>query len=68
MKKYQYHIVLKKSQEGYSIHCPELPGCWSWGNTEEKAIERITSAMGESLSAVTASLHGADEREIGVVL
>jgi len=25
----RYKIVLQKSEEGYSVSCPGLPGCWS---------------------------------------
>lgn len=37
----QYKIGLKKTEEGYSVWCPGLPGCWSQGETEREAIENI---------------------------
>ncbi|HYO48652.1 MAG TPA: type II toxin-antitoxin system HicB family antitoxin [Chloroflexia bacterium] len=37
----KYKIALRKSEEGYSVSCPGLPGCWSQGDTEEQAIENI---------------------------
>ena len=27
----RYKVVLRKSEEGYSVSCPGLPGCWSRG-------------------------------------
>ena len=39
----KYKIVLHQSEEGYSVRCPALPGCWSQGDTEAEAIE--TSKM-----------------------
>jgi hypothetical protein len=33
----RYKVELIKSEEGYAVGCPELPGCWSQGNTEEEA-------------------------------
>lgn len=42
-----YKVVLEKSDEGYSISCPVLPGCWSQGGTELEALENITSAIHE---------------------
>jgi predicted RNase H-like HicB family nuclease len=62
----RYSIVLQKSDEGYAVHCPALPGCWSQGQTEQEAIENIRDAIQEYLAAVNESLHGADIREIEV--
>ncbi|HZG52113.1 MAG TPA: type II toxin-antitoxin system HicB family antitoxin [Pyrinomonadaceae bacterium] len=48
----KYKIVLEKSEEGYSVSCPGLPGCWSQGATEEEAIENIQDAIQEYLAAI----------------
>ena len=48
----KYKIVMKKSEEGYSVSCPGLPGCWSQGETEEEAIQNILSAIQEFLAAI----------------
>lgn len=47
-----YKVVLQSSEEGYSVQCPELPGCWSQGATEEEALENIRVAIEEYLAAV----------------
>jgi len=44
-----YKVVLQKSEEGYSVSCPALPGCWSQGETEEDALENIKDAVAEYL-------------------
>jgi predicted RNase H-like HicB family nuclease len=44
-----YKVVLQKSEEGYSVNCPGLPGCWSQGATEEEALENIKDAISEYL-------------------
>ena len=62
----KYRVVLQQSEEGYSVHCPGLPGCWSQGDTEEEAIENIKDAIREYLDAVEESLQNADVREIEV--
>ncbi len=62
----KYKIVLKKSEEGYSVSCPGLPGCWSQGETEEEAIKNILSAIQEYLAAIDDSIKGADVREVEV--
>ncbi len=62
----KYKIVLKKSEEGYSVSCPGLPGCWSQGETEEEAITNILSAIQDYLAAIDDSIKGADVREVEV--
>jgi predicted RNase H-like HicB family nuclease len=56
----KYKIVLRQSEEGFSVSCPTLPGCWSQGKTEEEAVENIRDAIREYLLAVAESLQGAD--------
>jgi predicted RNase H-like HicB family nuclease len=34
------------------VGCPDLPGCWSQGKTEEEALENIKSAIVDYLAAV----------------
>lgn len=62
----KYKIVLAKSEEGYSVSCPGLPGCWSQGATEEEAIENIQNAIQEYLAAVEDMFQDADVREVEV--
>jgi predicted RNase H-like HicB family nuclease len=46
-----YRVVLRKSEEGYSVSCPGLPGCWSQGATEEEALANIQVAIREYVQA-----------------
>ena len=48
----KYKVKLEKSDEGYAIWCPGLPGCWSQGKTENEAIENIKDAIETYLSVV----------------
>ncbi|MEX2148811.1 MAG: type II toxin-antitoxin system HicB family antitoxin [Burkholderiales bacterium] len=64
----KYRIALHKSEEGYSVSVPGLPGCWSQGATEKEALENIKDAIGEYLSAVNEQLRGEDVREIEVTV
>jgi predicted RNase H-like HicB family nuclease len=64
----KYKVVLNKSDEGYSVHCPGLPGCWSQGGTETEAIENIKEAITDYLAAVYESVKDADMREIDVAV
>jgi predicted RNase H-like HicB family nuclease len=62
----RYRIALHKSEEGYSVSVPGLPGCWSQGDTENEALENIRDAICEYLSVVDEQLRGEDVREIEV--
>jgi predicted RNase H-like HicB family nuclease len=45
------NVGILKTEEGYSVWCPGLPGCWSQGETEPEALENIQSAIEEYLAA-----------------
>lgn len=62
----KYQVVFKKSEEGYSVSCPGLPGCWSQGKTEAEALENIRSAIQEYLTAVKKITEGQQTREVEV--
>jgi predicted RNase H-like HicB family nuclease len=47
-----YPVVLKKSEEGYAVGCPALPGCWSQGATEEEALQNIRIAIREYIEVL----------------
>ncbi len=63
-----YKVRLQKSEEGYSVSCPGLPGCRSQGETEEEALENIQDAIREYLAAVDELVEGEDVREIEVAV
>lgn len=56
-----YTIVLRRDEGGYSVSCPELPGCWSQGETEDEALENIRDAIREYRSATNAIVKETDE-------
>jgi predicted RNase H-like HicB family nuclease len=64
----RYRVVLHESEEGFSVACPGLPGCWSQGATEAEALENIRSAIEEYLDAVTSPTAGAEVREVEVAV
>jgi predicted RNase H-like HicB family nuclease len=48
----KYRVKLEKTEEGYSVWCPGLPGCWSQGNTEQEALDNIKDAIETYLETV----------------
>lgn len=62
-----YKVSLLRSEEGYSVSVPGLPGCWSQGETEAEALENIGDAIREYLGVVAEQLEG-EVREIEVAV
>ena len=60
----KYRIALHKSDEGYSVSVPGLPGCWSQGVTEDEALLNIKDAIREYLAVVDEKLQGEEIREV----
>ena len=58
-----YKVVVHESEEGFSVSCPGLPGCWSQGQTEAEALQNIQDAIREYLAAVDDLVKGQDIRE-----
>ncbi len=64
----KYKIRLEKTEEGYSVSCPGLPGCWSQGQTEDEAIQNIRDAIREYLAAIDDLVKSSDVREVEVTV
>jgi predicted RNase H-like HicB family nuclease len=59
-------VILNESEEGFSVSCPGLPGCWSQGRTEEEALENIQDAIVEYLAVVDDLIQGQEVREVSI--
>jgi len=62
----RYKVLLRHSEEGFSVSCPGLPGCWSQGNTEEEALENIQEAIHDYLDALDDLVRDGEVREVEV--
>lgn len=62
----RYKIALLKTDEGYSVSVPGLPGCWSQGTTEEEALQNIQDAIREYLAVRDELLEGTVVREVEI--
>lgn len=62
----KYKVVLNESEEGFSVSCPGLPGCWSQGATEEEALENIQHAIIDYLATVDELVRGQEVREVRI--
>ena len=63
-----YPIVLHKTEEGFAVNCPALPGCWSQGSTEEEATENIRDAIREYLAAISDAFSAETLRQVEVTI
>ncbi|MBI2115861.1 MAG: type II toxin-antitoxin system HicB family antitoxin [candidate division NC10 bacterium] len=63
-----YKVVLRQSEEGFSVSVPGLPGCWSQGATEQEALENVRDAIQEYLSVVAEQVRGGEVREVEVAV
>lgn len=62
----RYEVKILKSEEGYAVWCPALPGCASQGQTEEEALENIKDAIREYLAVQDEVIDGAESRVVEV--
>jgi predicted RNase H-like HicB family nuclease len=64
----KYKVALQRTEEGYSVSVPGLPGCWSQGQDEQEALVNIEDAIREYLAVANEMMKGAEIREIEVAV
>ncbi len=47
-----YKVRISRSEEGFAVWVPGLPGCASQGATEAEALANIKDAIAEYLAAI----------------
>jgi len=62
----KYKVSLTKNDEGYSVSCPGLPGCWSQGDTEQEALENISEAIQDYLAVAETLAETSELREVEI--
>lgn len=62
----RYKVVLERTEGGFAVHVPGLPGCWSQGASEQEALANIQDAIQEYLAAVNDLTRNGDVREVEV--
>jgi len=62
-----YKVNLEKTEEGYAVWVPGLPGCWSQGDTEEEALENIKDAIIDYLETVEELTKNKESRYVEIV-
>lgn len=63
----KYRVNLKKTEEGYSVWVPGLPGCWSQGKSEDEALENVKNAIRAYLETVDELTADRETRYVEIV-
>lgn len=61
-----FKIDLKRTDEGFALWVPGLPGCWSQGADEAEAVDNIQAAISDYLAVVSEVPEDAELRETDV--
>jgi len=61
-------VAVRRSDEGYSISVPGLPGCCSQGVTEAEALENIAETIRDYLSVAAELAEDAEGHEVQVTI
>ena len=64
----KYLVLIHKSQYGYDVHCPSLPGCHSQGETLKEALRNIREAIQTYLEMESKELKNSKLREVEVTV
>jgi len=62
----KYLILIHKSNYGYDVHVPALPGCHSQGKTRKEAMMNIQDAIKVYLEMEKEDLKNTEVREVEV--
>lgn len=58
----KYRVEIKKDEDGYfTVKVPDLPGCFSDGETREEALENIKEAIKCQIEALKKDNEGIPE-------
>ncbi len=48
-----FQVVIQKDEHGYFAYCPELPGCYTQGDTFDEVVKNIKEAIELYLETLT---------------
>ena len=63
----KYPVILIKSDEGFAVSCPALPGCWSQGSTQAEALANIREAIQLWLEVAEEDARREAQSEVGTL-
>jgi predicted RNase H-like HicB family nuclease len=63
----RYTVSIKKTDEGYGVWVPGLPGCASQGDTEAEAPSNIGDAIRDYLAVAEELAESGEKREVVLI-
>jgi len=63
----RYRVSFFKTEAGFAVWVPGLPGCRAYGETEEEALDNIKSAIHSFLDALEEQNSDLEYRTVEVV-
>ena len=64
----KYPVIVHRSEYGYDVSCPILPGCHSQGDTLEEALENIKDAISTYLEMIAEETKDKEVHEVEVTV
>jgi predicted RNase H-like HicB family nuclease len=61
-----YKVVIKQTEDGFTVWVPGLPGCRSQGASEEDVLENVRKAIQMYHQAITKRIVGEEVRFVEV--
>ena len=52
MKKYFYPVIFEPEEAGFSVYVPDIPGCFTQGDSLEEALENVQEVIGLMLEDI----------------
>ena len=52
MGKYSYPVIFEPEEIGFTVFVPDLPGCFTQGDSVEEALEYVQDAIGLMLEGL----------------
>ena len=61
-----FPVELTETWEGFSVSCPDLPGCFSQGDDEEEALQNIQGAIKDYVEVAEEMKHPQEQQLVKV--
>ena len=68
MSRYTVVLLFDPDDPGYVVEVPELPGCFTQGDTVEEALERVKEAIAGHVASLMAAGEEVPQESVPVIV